>query len=185
MAYQLPVTTVTRPADLAGQPNGELTAPILVEVRVPRWGIVHMHHLMARVWAAFAHDCQAATGVILTVTSRVDAYRSLTVQKSGFYSRYEMCSYTEYLVAYAAKRAKKWPAGHLGVTSTTYWRKRQINGKYPATSALPGTSNHGDGIAADVAEYRGPDTAPGPIAASKAWPWIVANARRYGLSWEG
>ena len=181
----LVVSPVTMPASLSGAANGNLDTVTLADVRVARWGILHLHKHMARVWAAFEHDCRKATGVTLTVTSPADAYRSLPQQKSTFFSRYEECSYIAYLAAAMFKRGKVWPAGVSGAKSTSYWRKRQYaNGSYPATAAVPGLSNHGWGLAVDVAEFAGPSSPPTYVASSKAWPWIVANAARYGLSWE-
>lgn len=48
--------------------------------------------------------------------------------------------------------------------------------------ATPGTSNHGWGIAIDVAEWNGRSIVG--ITASKAWPWLKANAVSFGFSWE-
>ena len=185
MSVPLVVTPVVMPADLATARNGRLEPPILVDVRVPRWGTVQMHRHLARVWAAFSSACFDATGYELTVTSRADAYRNIYRQRSTFLDRYEQCSQAQYLWAAQFGRGKVWKKGVDGALDTTYWRKKQLpGGGWPATAAVPGTSNHGWGLALDLAVFISPTAPPAYLAASRAWPWVLANAARYGLSWE-
>ena len=69
--------------------------------------------------------------------------------------------------------------------STTWWRKKPLpGGGWPATAAVPGTSNHGWGLALDLAVFISATAPPGYLAATRAWPWVLANAAKYGLSWE-
>jgi hypothetical protein len=60
------------------------------------------------------------------------------------------------------------------------WCKKTAN---LATAAVPGTSNHGFGLAIDTAAGVHPQSAAS-ISAHPQWPWFRANAERYGFSWE-
>ena len=137
--------TIIKPADLAGKQNGLLPATLLGTIAGGR-----LHKNAVAGWQAM---CVAAAkaGIVLDPTSSADTYRTLAIQEAAFFQRY------------SAK-----PTGST-VTRTyrgqTYWLKKGY-----APSASPGTSNHGWGLAVDIANASG-----------KRFTWLIANANKYGF----
>jgi hypothetical protein len=163
MAY--PVAPVVMPADLAGKSNGQLPPSLLADVV----GGGKLHHLCARAWRALVADAWASVQLPLTYTYG-GTYRSYAQQETLFRSRYS-------------------PSGTGGGCKTwngVRWCKKSSN---LATAAVPGTSNHGWGLAVDSAwdkdlsDGLGPDDATA-ITSHPGWQWLLANAERYGFSWE-
>lgn len=153
------------PADLAGKANGQLPGSLLTVVH----GGGKLHHLAARAWTALVAAAWSEVGLPLTFTFG-GTYRSYASQEALFRSRYD-------------------PAGTGGGCKTwngVRWCKKSPN---LATAAVPGTSNHGWGLAIDTAWDRdltdgvGPDDATG-ITSHPGWSWLLANAARFGFSWE-
>jgi hypothetical protein len=82
-------------------------------------------------------------------------------------------------------RLKVWPKGVDGALTTTYWRKKRLpGGGFPATAAVPSLSNHGWGLALDLGSNVSATAPPDYLASTAAWPWVLANAAKYSLSWE-
>lgn len=157
----LPTRSPRKPSDLAGQANGQL-APVLLRT-IPGGG--QMHHLAARAFAAMRADADAA-GFNLDMTARTSggAYRTLARQ-----------------IQMLRERAV------AGVPQGGSW-SRQWNGqtwygkKGTAQVATPGNSNHGWGLAIDLA--LDPDEiAGGPVSSltQAAINWLVANGPRFGF----
>lgn len=145
----LPVAPLVRPSDLQGQANGELDAHLLVPVEGDQ-----MHHLAARSWRAM----QAAAGrdgVRLAVGA--DAYRPLAAQEAIFLRRYRT-------VPVWVPTARKW--------NGQWWVKKRGED----AAAVPGTSNHGWGLAVDVDDCS--------TEATAACRWLKAHAAGYGWSAE-
>ena len=70
-------------------------------------------------------------------------------------------------------------------TSTRTWQgKKWYLRRRMAPVAVPGTSNHGWGLANDVAIYSG-GAVVGITSIAKVWQWVQDNAESFGLSWEG
>jgi hypothetical protein len=161
----LPIAPVMMPADLAGVTNGQLPDDLLRTVQ----GGGRLHHLAARAFTALAAAAFEATGMGLTYTHG-GTYRSYAQQETLFRSRYQPNG--------AGGGCKRWNDEH--------WCKKYAN---LATAATPGTSNHGWGLAidtaydSDLADGVGPDDAAG-ITGHAGWSWLLANASRYGFSWE-
>lgn len=177
-----PVSPVILPTDLTNQSNGKLTSPPLVPFDFPGRGTGRLHSLAARAFRAFAAECHKATGVVLTVTSKVDAYRDFTNQWNTWFSRYRPVSMATYYLTPSSRR-KRWIEAKSYGQDSTYWVKVQYpNGQYPAGAANPGKSNHGWGLALDICEWTG--TGVLFIGNSRAWGWVLANATRFGFSWE-
>jgi hypothetical protein len=154
----LPIAPVTLPADLVGQPNGRIPGELLVDVGPS--GL--LHHLAARAWRALVADA-AANGLPLTYTYG-GTYRTLAAQTVLFESRYT-------------------PGGAGGgckFYKGTQWCKKSAG---LATAAVPGTSNHGLGLAVDSAAGVHPQSATA-IGSHPKWSWFRANVERYGFSWE-
>lgn len=112
--------------------------------------------------------CKQATGYSLSASSPGDAYRSYAAQEAVFRRRYTD-SYLPLRNTLSSQRT--WN----GVT----WYKRVG----VAAVAVPGTSNHGLGIALDVAIWDGVKILS-ITAIPAVWNWVQANAVSFGLSWE-
>lgn len=170
--------------------NGDLPVAALARVDDKNGKAFMLYVHFARLMIALHFIARVEAGIILTSTGR---YRELSRQWAifgGSEARYEPCSYTQYVTAKLLGRAKKWDpiprravAQKLGVNipDATYWRKKKINGSYPATAAVPGESNHGYGGADDVAEIFA-----GKLVGLRATTlqWLYINAPRVMIFWE-
>ena len=159
-----PIAPVQMPADLVGKTNGKLPADLLSNVG-PRGDL---HHLAARAWLALV-DAAGKQGLPLTYTYG-GTFRSYAEQEALFRSRYTPGG--------TGGGCKNW--------NGVQWCKKSA--KY-ATAATPGSSNHGWGLAVDSAFDTDPSDGLGPddaaaIVAHPQWPWLLANAARFGWSWE-
>lgn len=162
-----PVAPVVMPKDLAGQSNGRITSALLKPVN-PNTAWV-MHHLAARAWEAMRHAAWRA-GVQLSVSG--NPYRSYERQVSLFRERYTS-TYDPGINSLDDKRV--W-------NGVTYYKRLGV-----APVAVPGTSNHGWGLAVDTAIDADGDLGfewPVKSLTSNAIQWLLANASRYGFSWE-
>jgi peptidoglycan hydrolase-like protein with peptidoglycan-binding domain len=164
----LPIAPVSRPADLTGQTNGRLSSALLRPV--PGGG--RLHHLAARAWEALVIHAMAHGKLPLTYTHG-GTYRDFASQERLFRSRYE--------IGGAHGGCKTWNGER--------WCKKLVNGRVPATAATPGTSNHGWGLAIDTAYDSNPANGVHPddaayIKGHAGWAWLLANAERFGFSWE-
>jgi hypothetical protein len=177
---------VWQPRSLSGDLNGSIPDAELVPIFGMADARVQMHSAAARSLTAF---CQAFAlgngGKTLTFTSRYDVYRPYSAQVSGFVNRYEPCSLTLYSLTPSSRR-KRWPDDARKPSQyqgKTYWRKkRNADGSYPATIATPGTSNHGWGLAIDLA--LGPPGVAGSPLTYSAVEWMRRNVQRMGFSYE-
>jgi len=164
----LPVTAVKKPADLANQQNGKLTPCVLAPVMFAGVGHSSLHPLAARAWDALVIACHNETGVSLTATSTADAYRSYVSQESLFRRRYR----DSYNPLTCSTDFKLW-------NGVKWWKLRNV-----AMAAVPGTSNHGWGLAVDSAIWSG-SGAPKDITSNRvSWPWMLSHAIEFGWSWE-
>ena len=156
-AAAFPRGTLHLPADLVPyndvDHNGRLPAALLTSIAGPG----EMHHTAARAWNALV----AAAPFKLTYTGT--AYRSYDAQ-----------------VALLKSRAV--PDVPQGGSWQRTWNGHVWYGKPGAAAAAsPGTSNHGLGLAIDVA-LDGYGGAAKPI--TPQLPWMVAHAATYGFAWE-
>ena len=171
----LPKTTMVFPSTLHGQTNGNLPAHLLVKIGV---GSALMEKTAARSFIAMFDEARKLGFNI----KHVGHYRSFQEQLNLFLSRYEPVSLAIYTATSGSNR-KKWDDANKYGHGSVYWRKRLINGKYPATAATPGSSNHGWGLALDIAEEYDSDSSPDPIR-NVFVNWLVGNAHRFGISAE-
>lgn len=161
----LPIVRVVMPKDLDMQANGVLDPSLLVEVG-PR-GV--LHHLAARAFKALQAEC-VKEGLPLTYTFG-GCYRSYDNQKSLFLRRYAP--------AFIEDRSRKW-------WNNQWWYLRPG----VAMAAVPGTSNHGWGLAIDTAFDTDPTDGLGPddaasISGHPKFPWFRDVAtKKYGFSFE-
>lgn len=168
-----PVIQRVLPANLRNVSNGNLPNDLLVDVKFPGRSGARLHFQAARSWYAMADACMKATGTVLTVVSSADAYRSFSLQLATFLARYQPVSYAVYVATSNSQRR------YYAYGGSRYWKLRP--GMSP--SATPGQSNHGLGIAIDVGVLRGDGVVVG-VQGSNAWQWLLANATKYGFSWE-
>ena len=163
-SMKLPIIPVSMPSDLAGKTNGQLPASLLSNVG-PRGDL---HHLAARAWRAL-RDAADKQGLPLTYTYG-GTYRTYAEQEALFRSRY----------------SPEGTGGGCKLWNGVQWCKKSAK---LATAATPGSSNHGWALAVDSAFDTDPSDGLGPddaaaIAAHPQWPWLLANAHRFGWSWE-
>lgn len=162
MAY--PVRTLVRPAVLAGQANGRLPTRILDTTPGQAGGLaVQLVKPAARAWRALSAAASDA-GHVLKLSGAGCGYRSYEVQERIFRQRYT----TTYL---AGRPYKTW--------NEVRWYQRLGT----AVAAVPGTSNHGWGLAVDVGEERDSDLDTEPLD-SGTLAWLLANEERFGWSHE-
>ena len=152
----LPVQKVTKPACLKGQENGKLSAGILKKCDV---GSATMAEPAARAMRAMVAAMRAALGLDYT---HVGAYRTYKGQEDLFRSRYTK-------TPLPGRPTRKW-------NGETWYQKPGT-----AMAAAPGTSNHGWGLALDLAEKV--DGKPVSISA-RSVKWLVKHAAQYGFSAE-
>ena len=152
---QYPVLPIIMPSDLAGQKNGELNPALLRDIKAPNG---KLHRLAATAWnclqlAAFFEGIEL---------KHVGAYRPLPEQIKLFNTRYEAA-----------------PTGRTPQVTRTYQGKTWYLKKGVAPAGTPGTSNHGWGLAIDVASASG-----------KRLDWLLgdgfltSHALKFGFSWE-
>lgn len=161
----LPVHNVTEPAVLRGQPNGRLPDAILVDTPGQAGGpTVRLVAPAARAWRALCAAALDEVGVILKASGPADSYRPLEVQDRIFRQRYT----TDRL---PGRPSRQW-------NGRTWWQRPGT-----AAAAVPGTSNHGRGLAVDVGVEADGDTGTESIDA-KTVAWLTAHAARFGFSAE-
>jgi LAS superfamily LD-carboxypeptidase LdcB len=152
---QYTVVPIIMPSDLAGAKNGELNPALLRDIKAPNG---KMHRLAATAWNAM----QLAAYFDGVELKHVGAYRPLARQVYMFNERY------------AAS-----PTGRTPQVTRTYQGKTWYLKKGVAPAGTPGTSNHGWGLAIDVANASG-----------KRLDWLLGdgfatcNALKFGFSWE-
>lgn len=154
----LPILPVVLPSHLVGVENGRLPDTLLRTVG-PAGG--RLFPLAARCWVATWVAAKAA-GVDLTY-SPGGTYRTLSAQGSLF--------------------TERWTTTPLPGRPTTFYAGARWWLKVgKARAARPGTSNHGLGLAIDVASGTEPKNAQ-PLTPN-ALRWLIANAVSLGWSWE-
>ena len=187
----LPIAPMVRPSVLDGQENGQLDERLLVPTGIPGLSMVRP---AARAMIAMVLVMMAELGPQL-VMRQVGGYRDLAGQWrifGGSAARYRPVSFNEWS-ATPTNRRKTWRAADrrkvaaaLGTTipESDYWVKiRNADGSYPATAAVPGTSNHGWALAADLAEEYDNDATADPILLPTVL-WLIAHAHEFGYSAE-
>lgn len=162
MAY--PVHSVTMPRALAGKTNGKLPDAILSDTAGQAGGpTVRLVEPAARAWRAF---CAAGlkAGHVFKTTSIADSYRSYAIQERTFRARYTTTPLA-------------------GRPSVMWNGQRWYQKPNTAVAAVPGTSNHGWGLAADTGEERNSDAETESLD-NVTLAWMVANELDYGFSHE-
>lgn len=146
----LPVRPVTIPSNLAGQQNGRLPSSVLTPISSTRL----LESTAARSWKAMTAAATAA-GIPWGINS---AYRSWGQQDALFRSRYR--SYW-----FPLNGGSRWCNGRR------WWKLPGV-----PVVACPGTSNHGWGLAVDVANAG--------TSGTSTVRWLLKHADLFGFSWE-
>jgi hypothetical protein len=155
----LVVYNVRYPSVLSGQQNGKLSSSILVSTPGLSGGpTIRLVSTASRCWAALT-DAALKDGIVLQATSSVDSYRPYQWQVNTFVARY---------TPEPTGNTYKWWDSDGSGTPERWYKKDNV-----ATAAVPGTSNHGWGIAVDVAYAKGARLA-----------WLEAYAPKFGWCWE-
>ena len=152
---KLPVTPVVLPVVLKGKQNGKLPSEILEPCGMGSFTLV----------GPAARACRALVAALLA--EGIEAwstgnYRSYDQQVKLFKERYST-------TPIPGRPTKVW-------NGVTHWQK-----PFTAMAAVPGTSNHGLGLAVDFAEKRSGKVVS---VSSQFVKWMTANAHRYGFSAE-
>lgn len=163
-----PVIAVTLPTSTGTLVNGKLTPCQLTPMWFPGWDYLSLHPNAKRAFEALFVGVLAEFNIRLTASSPGDAYRSLQLQETVFFQRYT----DTYL-----------PLRNVKEDQRTYQGKTWYKRKGVAAVSSPGRSNHGLGIALDVAIWNG-SKAVGITSNAAVFNWILAHAHEYGLSWE-
>ena len=156
-AFVLPVAPLKKPSCLRGQTNGQLAPGILKKCGIGNFLLAEPAARACRALVAAAE----ARGFKVRSTG---TYRTYKQQEQLFLSRYT----TKEL---PGRPTKKW-------NGVTYWQLPKT-----AMAAVPGTSNHGWGLAIDMAEELDGDTQPESVSPVFV-KWLIKNARTYGFSAE-
>jgi len=151
------VQPLKKPGDLTAAKNGHLLGELL-EPAYPGGDV--LHHIAARAYQAMYAKAKSM-GIDLVIT---DGYRPYATQERLFRERY----LDHYNPFKTTTKRKFW--------GDRWWYKRWG----VATAAVPGTSNHGWGLAVDVhTAGLGSIANPGPKLR-----WLDEYAEDYGFSWE-
>lgn len=144
-----PVSAVRQPAALAGVENGRIPGHLLTTVpSLHRGKDITLLDVASRSFLAMRSAAEK-DGVRLEAIS---SYRTYEQQVTLFTARYSRTF-------------------HPGVPSRV-WNGQRWYHVSGATTAVPGTSNHGSGLAIDF------------IVGTGFVNWAMANAKSFGFSWE-
>lgn len=157
----LPLVALTLPGSLANAKNGHLPSGLLREIGPAG----HLHVNAARAFEALS-AAAIDQGFHLTCTYG-GTYRSFQAQRDLFQSRYTTTFD---------------PAENTSDDSRTWEGRRWFKLRGVAAVATPGTSDHGLGLAVDLALGQTPSS-DGPIDPA-ILAWLTENAWRYGWAWE-
>ena len=163
---KFPIVKVIKPSNLRGVTNGDLPEGLLRSVG--KGGLLHVN--AARAFEALRADAEMH-GFALTYTWG-GTYRTLQSQISLFERRYDK----EFVEGRNVK------TGSRTWNGVKYWKRSGV-----AAAATPGTSNHGWGLAIDMAldsdrsDGLDPDDA---VYIGPALNYLFINAERFGFSWE-
>jgi hypothetical protein len=157
---KFPKPRLVMPAELIGQDNGNINLSLMVDVG---FGPFKMYHKAAVSFRKMREDA-AGDGVYLSATG---AYRNYDQQVALFRQRFTL--------------------QNTGRTSRVWQGQRWYLKPRVALAAVPGTSNHGWGLAIDVALDADNDLEwewPPSSIDRRALDWLLANADDYGWGWE-
>lgn len=172
------VLPVVFPADLAGQENGKIDPSLMVSVG-PGGTVGLLHRNAARGYRAMCAAARIA-GFHLAYSG---CYRTFVQQYTVFTARYIPEE------QWITRRAEIAWTGAYPSQVKTYAGKRWAKKIGVATAAVPGTSNHGLGLAIDLGLDSDPsddfnDYNENVALNAAANVWLQANVVRFGFSYE-
>jgi hypothetical protein len=177
MSYTLPINNQVKvPSTSKAYENGKIPATILVSLP----NVINTCRCDPTAARAFEALFAAAKVALAVEIKHSGDYRSFTQQLNLFVDRYMPVTSTRFYETASAHR-KIWNDADEYGYSSVYWIKNYAKfGYWPATAATPGTSNHGRGLAIDVAEEYDLDSSPDPIREMFV-SWLCDNAPLYGI----
>ena len=177
MAYTLPINNnVVRPSTSKAYENGKLPASVLKQVPNVRTKCL-MDLTAARAFEACFALAIKMLGIVL---KDVGDFRSFQAQLDLFVDRYIPVSKSRWDSTPIQHRKTWLSAPNYGYNSV-YWIKNYNKfGYWPATAATPGTSNHGYGLALDVAQEYDNDSDPDPITEVFVG-WMCVYGPKFGI----
>lgn len=159
----IPTTDATKPAALSQVKNGQLPDSWLRSfdgtTRVDFKAFVPVSYAIQAMHLAAKDD-----GIALRTTGR---YRPLLQQQNLFAARYKSGS------------ANNDGCGSKLYNGVIYYLQRSSSGNCYAMAAVPGTSNHGWGIADDFSEWDEGDPTFGSSLDQVDLQWLADNARSF------
>lgn len=195
MAVKMPIRNpAVPPSAIAGELNGYIPRHLLAQVDHRTADVWLMASLPARGMRALHAAIFARFGVRMTSTGRGRTLWGQWDIFGGPNARYEPCSWATYLITPSARRKSWQPADraavaralNISIPDSTYWRKiKRPDGTYPATAAVPGTSDHGRWCADDMAlpDDADADTYPEGINdRPDILEWLYLNEHLYGFA---
>lgn len=160
MSTTFPKPRLVLPAEMVGQPNGQIDQSLLSRCGI---GKMVMYH-KASIALDAMRKAAAAEGIYFSATG---TYRTYDQQVQLFQQRFTTENTGRTMRIWQGKR---------------YWLKPRV-----ALAAVPGSSNHGWGLAIDIALDADQDLEfEWPVSAldRRALDWLLSNADDYGFGWE-
>jgi hypothetical protein len=189
----MPLRQAKLPSEIASQPNGAVDAALLDVVDRPgkTW---LMAKLPAQAMRAMHAAIKRDLGVTLTSTGRGRTLARQWTIFGGSQARYRPCSKQEFDADKARHKelTKLFPANDrraisqrlgIAIPSSDHWTKiRFSNGNFPATAAVPGTSNHGFWCADDLALTDPRDENKVVGLTNDVLDWLFTNELDFGFA---
>lgn len=184
MGYILPINNnVVRPSTSKAYDNGMFPVTILVQVPNVKTRCL-MEPTAARAFTALFDLAVKMLGVTLkdvgdfrTFQEQMDLFIDKGPKTPG---RYIQVSVEKYQ-ATPPEHRKTWAAAQAYGYTSVWWIKNYAKfGYWPATAASPGTSNHGFGLALDVAQEYDGDSDPDPITEVLVG-WLCVYGPKFGI----
>jgi hypothetical protein len=155
-----PKPKLVMPAELVGQPNGQINQNLLTNCGIGKM----VMYRKASIALDAMRKAASAEGIYFSATG---TYRTDDQQVTLFKQRFTTENTGRTMRIWQGRR---------------YWLKPKV-----ALAAVPGTSNHGWGLAIDIALDANQDLEfEWPVSAldNSALDWLLQNADDYGFGWE-
>lgn len=184
MSYTLPINNnVVRPSTSSQYENGKFPATALVQVPNVKTTCL-MEPTAARAFTACFDLAQKMLGITIkdvgdfrTFQGQMDLFIDKGPNTPGRYIQVTVEKYQ----ATAPEHRKTWADAQKYGYWSVWWIKNYAKfGYWPATAASPGTSNHGYGLALDVAQEYDGDSDPDPITEVFVG-WLCVHGPKFGI----
>lgn len=184
MSYILPINNnVVRPSTSSQYENGKFPASALVQVPNVKTTCL-MDSTAARAFEALFALAIEQLGIVIkdvgdfrTFQEQMDLFIDKGPKTPGRYIPVSV----EVYQSTPPEHRKTWAAAQAFGYTSVWWIKHYAKfGYWPATAASPGTSNHGFGLALDVAQEYDADSSPDPITEVLVG-WLCHYGPKYGI----